>query len=248
MVSIVVAVAGVVSCLADIKQAKLTELEIQNKNREKQPFFSIHQEYIQERKQYIYRVYNTGGEVRYSNLQIMPILFITQYAEDGSVKNKASIDLPGLYQYEILDASDSNELISFSDKWVDTTLICDNPISVNKSTTILLNDYLMHICAKNNSVEKEEYVTSSLGYWINVSYYNFQNIEMHENIWCGRSSDLSGRTEGNNVLFIQPSLAEWYKEGREIKKRFYVDSMNLTLEESLKECEECIDELIEEWE
>lgn len=61
IVSVVVALAGVVSCYADIKQAKLTELEIQNKNRENQPFFSIEQEYDQEKRQYIYTVYNTGG-------------------------------------------------------------------------------------------------------------------------------------------------------------------------------------------
>lgn len=246
IVSVAVALAGIVSCYADIKQAKLTELEIQNKNRENQPFFSIEQEYDQERRQYIYTVCNTGGEVRYSNLDIMPVLFITQYAEDGTVKKRESIGLSGLYQYELIDENQGGKLIAFSDKWVDSTLVQDKLFGLNGSASILLNDFFMHLCSKNNSEDKAEYTTGELAYCINVSYYNFQNEEMYEKIWYGRSSDLSKRTEGNNVLFIQPSLEDWYHDDM-TKEKFSVDSMNLTLEETLDECEDYIDKLLVEW-
>lgn len=63
LVSIAVAAAGIASCWADIQQAKLTKMEIENINQEKQPFFSIEQEYNQERDQYIYTIYITR-EVR----------------------------------------------------------------------------------------------------------------------------------------------------------------------------------------
>lgn len=176
----------------------------------------------------------------------MPILFITQYAEDGTVKNRESIVLLGLYQYEIIDENQEGELIAFSDKWVDTTLVHDEPFRINGSTLILLNDYLMNLCSKNNSEDKAEYTTGKLAYCINVNYYNFQNEEMYEKIWCGRSGDLSKRTEGNNVLFIQPSLEDWYHENM-TKERFSVDSMNLPLEETLDQCGDYIDELLVEW-
>ena len=242
LVSIVVAIAGVASCYSDWKQAQLTALEIENQNREKQPFFAITQEYKQERGQYIYAIKNTGGEVRYSNLNIMPILFVTHYGKDGSVSNRAFISLQGLYQYEI---SDEDDLIAFSDKWIDTALVGEFPIKINDSNIILLNDYLLHLCSKRNSYEKEEYVTGNLMYWINVSYYDYKNEEKYENIWCARSSDLSEITEGNNTLFIQPSLEEWYFEE---ENHFSVDSMNLSLEEAVKKCEVYIDELLMEWE
>lgn len=241
VVSIVVAVAGVASSYSDYKQAQLTAMEIENQNREKQPFFAITQEYKQESGQYIYTIKNTGGEVRYSNLNIMPILCVTHYGKDGSVSNEAFISLPGLYQYEITDEDD---LIAFSDEWIDTTLVGELPIRINDSNIILVNDYLMHLCSKNNSYEKEEYVTGSLIYWINVSYYDYRNEEKYENIWCGRSGDLSGMTEGNNTLFIQPSLEKWYFEE---ENHLSVDSMNLSLEDIVTECEVYIDELLMEW-
>lgn len=56
LVSIAVAAAGIASCWADIQQAKLTKMEIENINQEKQPFFPIEQEYNQERDQYIYTI------------------------------------------------------------------------------------------------------------------------------------------------------------------------------------------------
>lgn len=119
LVSMAVAAAGIASCWADIQQAKLTKMEIENINEEKQPFFSIEQEYNQERDQYIYTIYNTGGEVRYSDLQIMPILYVKQYGTDREIKNQAFKDLAGFYEYEITD----DGLISFSDMWLDIAML-----------------------------------------------------------------------------------------------------------------------------
>lgn len=100
----------------DRQQAKLTHIEIENMDQEKQPFFSIKQDYDKEKEQYIYKIYNTGGEVRYSDIQILPILCVMQYGNDGQVENKSFMELPGFYEYEAEDEA----LITFSDKWLDT--------------------------------------------------------------------------------------------------------------------------------
>ena len=46
LVSIAVAAAGIASCWADIQQAKLTKMEIENINQEKQPFFQLNKNII----------------------------------------------------------------------------------------------------------------------------------------------------------------------------------------------------------
>ena len=113
-------------------------MEIENINEEKQPFFSIEQEYNQERDQYIYTIYNTGGEVRYSDLQIMPILYVKQYGTDREIKNQAFKDMAGFYEYEITD----DGLISFSDMWLDIAMLEEYSLGNNDSDKILGNDYL----------------------------------------------------------------------------------------------------------
>ena len=90
-ISIGVAGAGIASCQADFKQIELTNLEIEEKNMEKQPFFSIRQDFNEQRNQYIYKIVNTGGEVRYSDIQISPYLDVIHRSEDGRVTNEAFI-------------------------------------------------------------------------------------------------------------------------------------------------------------
>lgn len=46
LVSIAVAATGIASCWADIQQAKLTKMEIENINQEKQPFFQLNKNII----------------------------------------------------------------------------------------------------------------------------------------------------------------------------------------------------------
>lgn len=242
LVSIAVAAAGIASCWADIQQAKLTKMEIENINQEKQPFFSIEQEYNQERDQYIYTIYNTGGEVRYSDLQIMPILYVKQYGTDGEIKNQAFKGLAGFYEYEITD----DGLISFSDTWLDIAMLEEYSLENNDSDKILGNDYL-GLFSRKNSNKRKEYITSELIYWVQVSYYNYRNEETYENIWLGRASDRSNRTSGNNILFLQPSLEERYYDGNNTRSEAVIDSLNLSGEETAKQCEEYAEELFEKW-
>lgn len=243
LVSMAVAAAGIASCWADIQQAKLTKMEIENINEEKQPFFSIEQEYNQERDQYIYTIYNTGGEVRYSDLQIMPILYVKQYGTDREIKNQAFKDLAGFYEYEITD----DGLISFSDMWLDIAMLEEYSLGNNDSDKILGNDYLTGLFSRKNSNKRKEYITSELIYWVRVSYYNYRNEETYENIWLGRASDRSKRTSGNNILFLQPSLEERYYDGNNTKSEAVIDSLNLSGEETAKQCEEYAEELFEKW-
>lgn len=191
LVSIAVAAAGIASCWADIQQAKLTKMEIENINQEKQPFFPIEQEYNQERDQYIYTIYNTGGEVRYSDLQIMPILYVKQYGTDGEIKNQAFKGLAGFYEYEITD----DGLISFSDTWLDIAMLEEYSLENNDSDKILGNDYLTGLFSRKNSNKRKEYITSELIYWVQVSYYNYRNEETYENIFAD-----NGKVKNSKML------------------------------------------------
>jgi len=84
-------------------------------------------------------------------------------------------------------------------------------------------------------------------YWVQVSYYNYRNEETYENIWLGRASDRSNRTSGNNILFLQPSLEERYYDGNNTRSEVVIDSLNLSGEETAKQCEEYAEELFEKW-
>lgn len=144
LISIGVAGAGIASCQADFKQIELTNIEIEEKNMEKQPFFSIRQDFNKQRNQYIYKIVNTGGEVRYSDIQISPYLNVVHRAEDGHVTNEAFIYIPHCYQDEPL--SNNDELMAFSDKWADMNDTNSSYYVEDGNMVVLNNDYLQFLC------------------------------------------------------------------------------------------------------
>ena len=80
-----------------------------------------------------------------------------------------------------------------------------------------------------------------------VSYYNYKNEETYENIWLGRASDPSKRTNGNNILFLQPALEKRYHDENNTKSEVVIDSLNSSDEEIVDKCEEYAEELFEKW-
>ena len=173
----------------------------------------------------------------------MPILYVKQYGTDGEIKNQAFKGLAGFYEYEITD----DGLISFRDTWLDIAMLEEYSLENNDSDKILGNDYLTGLFSRKNSNKRKEYITSELIYWVQVSYYNYRNEETYENIWLGRASDRSKRTSGNNILFLQSSLEERYYDGNNTRSEAVIDSLNLSGEETAKQCEEYAEELFEKW-
>lgn len=224
-------------------EVRLSQLELEKEERAKQPFFSIDQDYDENKQKYIYYVHNTGGEVRYSNLNVTPLLHILQYSEAGKIVNQEFITLMGFYQYE---TKTKDQLFAFSDKCLDITLIDEVAIKNNNSSVVLGNDCLMNMCGKYNSLDKQGYVMGSIIYRIGISYYDYKNDKQFERIWCGRSGDFSGISNGNNILFIQPELENVYYNMLP-ENNANINSLNLTAEDTVKECDRCIDELFKEW-
>lgn len=223
----------------------LSQMEIEKNEREKQPFFNISREYDEQRKQYIYSVLNTGGEVRYSDLYLEPYMFVVVYSEeDINIDNakKAFVKIPGVFQYE--DVTTDEVLFEFSDKWIDTNLLGDHPIQINDSTTVLVNDYLNHLAWENGQILEGEWISANIVYHLHVSYYDYKNDEKHEEYWYARSSDISENTSGNNVLYIQNMMQQWYSEVGEKGNVYDIDSMNFSLEETLKKCDETMEYFI----
>ena len=219
-------------------QALLSRIEIDKSEREKQPFFSISQKYSDEKKQYIYSILNSGGTVRYSDLHLVPYAFIALYDNNDASSEraqKAFVKLPGLFQYE--NVTMDQELFSFSDRWIDTALIEEIPIQIDNSQTILVNNYLNHLAYENGLLIEDKWISANLVYHLQVSYYDYKNDEKFEDVWYARSSDMSGNTNGNNKLFIQESMQKWYSDAVDLSYVYEVDSMNMSLEETLVECD-----------
>lgn len=225
-------------------QLILTQMEIEKEENSKQPFFSIMQEYSEEKQQYIYSICNTGGEVRYSDINITPILHVKKSNGKGQITNQAFITLHGFYQYE---PANENQLLAFSDKWIDAKTLKDL-IWAETSDKVLGNEILMLVCGRRNRMDKAESMTGNLIYRVQISYYDYKNESMFEEMWYGRSSDLSGLSEGNNTLFIQEGLEEIFWNGVECDESIEsVDSLNLTGEGTVRECAEVVDELFRKW-
>ena len=236
-ISILLAIVTIVSCHVEMKQVQLTAIEIEQQNSEKQPFFAIRQEYDTNKEQYIYSVYNTGGEVRYSDLYVMPFLYISESSE-GNDMTYELISLPGFYQYE---QPRKDAVLAFSDRWVNTDLIKRDMDMVYDSKFILANDYLMNVCGKIN-FDKDSNVFGELVYKIQINYYDYKNQSIYDEIWCRRSSDISGETIGNNILGIDDFLEEKYRNGDITEPEVEIDSFNISTEETMAECRKCLED------
>lgn len=245
LISLFVAMIGYKEYQLKNNQYILSQMEIEKNEREKQPFFNISRKYDEQKNQYIYSVLNTGGEVRYSNLYLEPYMFVeVNSKEDINIDNvkKAFVRIPGVFQYE--DVTTDEVLFEFSDKWIDTNLLGDHSIQINNSTTILVNDYLNHLAWKNGQTLEDEWISANIVYRLQASYYDHKNDEKYEEYWYARSSDMSGNTSGNNILFIQNTMKQWYSEVMENGNVYDIDSMNLSLEETLKKCDETMEYFI----
>ena len=267
VLSLTVTVAALLVSLASYKtteyQVKLSAITAEIQENEKQPFFSIEQIYDENKQQYIYGIINTGGQVRYSSISIFPYLRIYQMDNRkkilspmdviGNVSspyiNQAFIYLPVFYNYESVSAFD-NCLIAFSDIWLETTRFYGQSSENQKEVLIneLANDYFLELACYNNVDGKiSTTMSSEIVYLIEIIYYNHENSIDKSSIWLGRSSDLSQKTSGNNILTLNESFGIYYQEANKNGYTFAVDSLNISMEDVLEECNEYIDMLFEEF-
>ena len=241
---------SVSSCSTAQHQAQLSAITTQNLEKEKQPFFSIKLEYEEVREQYIYRIVNTGGEVRYAEIMVFPYLQISQSirnqefergAIDSPYINQSFISLPGFYEPE--PTIDDDEVIAFTDIWLDNSLKFDNRVQKKDSLPELANDYFSKLSGINNSSEGLTYMHSDIIYIIQISYTDYKNESYFKRIALDRSSDMSGLTQGNNRLYISSQLDDWLTSAREEGNYLEVDAHNLPIEDIVKECCNHIDSL-----
>lgn len=246
-ISLFVAKVGYQEYKLKNNQAILSQMEIEKEEREKQPFFTINQKYDSGKNQYIYSILNTGGQVRYSNLHLEPFVFIAIHNNDNADSSdiqRAFIRILGVFQYE--DITTDDVLLCFRDKWVDTTLLEETPIYHNDSATILVNSYLNHLAWKNGTTLEEQWISANIVYHLKASYYDYKNDEKFEEVWYARSNDMSDNTVGNNTLFIQNSMEQWYSEAVDAGNIYDIDSLNISLEETLRECDEIMADFTKE--
>ena len=124
--------------------------------------------------------------------------------------NQAFIYLPGFYNYESVSSFD-NGLIAFSDVWVESArLYGHSPKDLEEVLeSELADDYFSELASSNN-IGKKTFTTmsSEIVYLIEIVYYNYENSISKENIWIGRSADLSQKTTGNTILLFNEG--HWY--------------------------------------
>lgn len=141
--------------------------------------------------------------------------------------------------------SNNDELMAFSDKWVDMNDTNSSYYVEDGNMVVLDNDYLQFLCSRNNTLDRKDSTTGALVYRVFITYYDYKNTEVHKTIWYGRSSDFSNYSKGNNILFLQLALEQDYYKDATIRKD--VDALNIANVECMDQCELVINDLLEEW-
>lgn len=216
-------------------QVQLNEQSINNLNQEKHPYFSIENKYDEDSGEYTYIIRNTGGDVRYSNIYLFSYLYIDRRLE-GQYEplEYAFIELPGLYRNSEIELSE-DILFAFKDyKFY-------NQVS---KEFILADDLFRSYSCWDNLGGMDTSVFSEIIYNLQVSYVNYKNEYKVEVITFSRSSDLSKRTEGNTILNIDMSERFFINS---TTPKYKIDSLNLTDKEIMKESEELIENLRQEF-
>lgn len=241
-------------------QAQLASSIAESQEREKQPFFSITNYYDNTKKQTIYVVVNTGGQIRDYSVYVSPFLHIEQYdrqwkllspldtSEEQAQKqlNNAFIYLPNFYQNESQYIIE-NGLFAFSDIWIKHSLI--NYSLENKEDYNELADYYFsYLTSEHNTEEKLTHMSSRIVYYVEIIYSNYENNQIKETLWLDRSSDLVNDTGGNTILFQNNELGNCYKDAKDKKYIYTVDSLNKPLTDVIKECKSLIESLFETFE
>jgi len=208
-------------------QAQLSALTQQNQDMEKQPYFIIENLFLEEDNEYTYLVRNTGGDVRYININLQPYLYVER-KQNGVSKplSYVFIDLPGLYRLSNIKL-DEDTLFAFKDYIFEDE---------NLSDKSLANELFLHYSSYDNLEGMNTSMYSQIIYDLQVTYVNYKNESKVDVITFSRSSDINEKTNGNTILSIDRS--ETFKKND--SSIYSVDSLNLSRENIHKQCEEII--------
>lgn len=199
-------------------QTHINEQTMINTDLERQPYFSIENVYSDDEQEYTYIVRNTGGEIRYVNIYICPYLFVEKINEEYKTLDCAFIELLGLYRNSNIRLND-DVIFAFKDYMFN---------DINNGKDILANDLFQYYSSLDNLEGMNTSIRSELFYNLQISYVNYKNEYKVDVVTLSRSSDISGKTNGNNLLNIDMS-------GRY--------SLNIDDIEIVKQCKEIIENL-----
>lgn len=246
-------------------QAQLSASIAESQKQEKQPCFSVQNYYDKNQEQYIYRIINTGGQLRDNRVSVFPFLYINQDITDRTITspidksdvgyhkylNHAFIYLPSFYQNEPEFIFDDG-IFAFSDIWLDipTTFVSGNKGSYvfdDKIEDELADDYFRYLVSENNVDELSTRMNSEIVYYVNILYRNYENELHSETFWLGRSADSIYDVSGNIILSQHDDIETYYREAENNGYVFTVDSLNKSKEDIVKECTANIELLFNEF-
>lgn len=243
-------------------QAHLSVSIAESQEREKHPFFSIENCYNDTKKQNVYVISNTGGQVRDYSISVFPFLHVEQHDSQWEIKspleqcdesnsqylNHAFIYLPHFYQNEsrlILE----NGLFAFSDILIDRSITQGSFISDSTNEdnieSELADSYFLNFVSQNNVDGILTFMSSEIVYYVEINYTNYENKPIHETLWLDRSKDLINNNDGNTYLCQNYALEHYYKEAEDKGYIYAIDSLNKPLTDIVKECKTIIELLFE---
>ena len=270
ILSLLVSVAALFVSIASFKttryESDLSAANAERERREKMPFFSVEQYYDADRGQYIYGITNTGGQVRQFHIGISPYIVITQSKRTDSVVNPlnkavindseivAYIYLPGFYVPEEVTSFDGG-IFAFSDVWIDETISRIFPevglIGIEyEIAPELADNYFSDLVSVNNVDSVNTYLSSQIDYYVEISYYDYSNKHVTEHLWLTRGDDATSRAlnlKGNPILLYSRGLdQQHYEDLSNIGHSYTVDSLNLPLDDVVKNVKEIFAALFED--
>ena len=88
-------------------------------------------------------------------------------------------------------------------------------------------------------------MSSAIEYYIEIYYYNYENVSQKESLWLTRGTDAVGKAAGaagNQFLYYGKQYGEpsQYAAAKENNHTYIVDSLNLSLDEIATECKKII--------
>lgn len=246
-------------------QAQLSASIAESQAQEKQPYFSVQNYYDEDQEQYIYRIINTGGQLRDNRVSVFPFLHIYQESTHWTITspldrldkegpkylNHAFIYLPHFYQNEPEFVFDDG-LFAFSDIWLEisTTFAIEKNGSYVFDERIekeLADEYFRYLVSENNVDEISTIMNSEIVYYVDIMYSNYENEIHYETFWLERSADSIYDIHGDTVLFQYDGIEAYYREAEQNGYLFIIDSLNKPKEDVVKECKANIELLFNEF-
>lgn len=228
------------SIARDQRNADVTAQEIEEKAR--MPFFSVENTYDNEREQFVFKIVNTGGKVRESDVFLFPYLWCV-YSKDEHLTSIMYVSLDNFYDFVSVPAGE-DILFLFRDRVVETQVISDEFSS--ETTRELANDYFKRRGAELVSADADESIYLDIIYRAEIFYYDDKNEFLMDTIWLKPSYNvIDPQVKGTiletaNLLDFDMSIAEAKDKGYV----FNVATEDRPIEDIWNDCSECIKTVI----